>query len=78
MRILDPQRTEVVDNATWLGTMNLSSLLSYTQEITVARLLERDDFARRFAAHEPISLSEFFYPLLQGIDSVEILSLIHI
>lgn len=72
MRILDPQRTEVVDNATWLGTMNLSSLLSYTQEITVARLLERDDFARRFAAHEPISLSEFFYPLLQGIDSVEI------
>ncbi|MCW2603512.1 MAG: tyrosine--tRNA ligase [Pseudonocardiales bacterium] len=71
MRILDPQRTEVVDNAAWLGTMNLSSLLSYTQEITVARLLERDDFARRFAAHEPISLSEFFYPLLQGIDSVE-------
>lgn len=72
MRILDPERTEVVDNAAWLGTMNLSSLLSYTQEITVARLLERDDFARRFAAHEPISLSEFFYPLLQGIDSVEI------
>lgn len=72
MRILDPQRTEVVDNVAWLGTMNLSSLLSYTQEITVARLLERDDFARRFAAHEPISLSEFFYPLLQGIDSVEI------
>jgi len=72
MRILDPDRTEVVDNATWLGTMNLSSLLSYTQEITVARLLERDDFARRFEAHEPISLSEFFYPLLQGIDSVEI------
>jgi tyrosyl-tRNA synthetase len=72
MRILDPERTEVVDNSAWLSSMNLSSLLSYTQEITVARLLERDDFARRFAAHEPISLSEFFYPLLQGIDSVEI------
>lgn len=72
MRILDPARTEVVDNAAWLGTMNLGTLLGYTQEITVARLLERDDFARRFAAHEPISLSEFFYPLLQGIDSVEI------
>lgn len=72
MKILDPERTEVVDNAEWLGSMDLSSLLSYTREITVARLLERDDFARRFAAHEPISLSEFFYPLMQGIDSVEI------
>jgi tyrosyl-tRNA synthetase len=72
MKILDPSRTEVVDNASWLGTMDLASLLGYTREITVARLLERDDFARRFAAHEPISLSEFFYPLLQGIDSVEI------
>jgi tyrosyl-tRNA synthetase len=61
-----------VDNAAWLGTMDLAQMLGYTREITVARLLERDDFARRFAAHEPISLSEFFYPLLQGIDSVEI------
>lgn len=72
MRILDPDRTEVVDNAAWLSTMGLAEMLGYTREITVARLLERDDFARRFAAHEPISLSEFFYPLLQGIDSVEI------
>lgn len=72
MRILDPERTEVVDNADWLSTMGLAEMLGYTREITVARLLERDDFARRFAAHEPISLSEFFYPLLQGIDSVEV------
>jgi tyrosyl-tRNA synthetase len=72
MRILDPERTEVVDNSAWLGAMDLAQMLGYTREITVARLLERDDFARRFAAHEPISLSEFFYPLLQGIDSVEI------
>ena len=47
-------------------------MLGYTRQMTVAQLLERDDFARRFAAHQPISLSEFFYPLLQGIDSVEI------
>ena len=72
MRILDPDRTEVVDNADWLATMNLAELLGYTRQITVAQLLERDDFARRFAAHQPITLSEFFYPLLQGIDSVAI------
>jgi tyrosyl-tRNA synthetase len=72
MRILDPGRTEVVDNADWLGTMNLAEMLDYTRRITVAQLLERDDFSRRFRANQPITLSEFFYPLLQGIDSVEI------
>jgi len=72
MRILDPDRTEVVNNADWLGTMQLAELLGYTRQITVAQLLERDDFARRFAARQPITLSEFFYPLLQGIDSVEV------
>jgi len=72
MRILDPQRTEIRDNADWLGTMSLAQLLDYTRQLTVAQLLERDDFAKRFAANTPITLSEFFYPLLQGIDSVEI------
>jgi tyrosyl-tRNA synthetase len=72
MRILDPDRTEVVNNADWLGPMSLADILGYTREVTVAQLLERDDFARRFAARQPISLSEFIYPLLQGIDSVEI------
>jgi tyrosyl-tRNA synthetase len=72
MRILDPDRTEVVNNADWLGTMSLADILGYTRQITVAQLLERDDFARRFAGKQPISLSEFVYPLLQGIDSVEI------
>jgi tyrosyl-tRNA synthetase len=72
MRILDPNRAEVVNNADWLGTMQLADLLGYTRQLTVAQLLERDDFARRFAARQPITLSEFFYPLLQGIDSVEI------
>ncbi|TAM91313.1 MAG: tyrosine--tRNA ligase, partial [Jatrophihabitans sp.] len=72
MRILDPDRTEVVNNADWLGAMSLAEMLDYTRQVTVAHLLERDDFARRFATHQPITLSEFFYPLLQGIDSVQI------
>jgi tyrosyl-tRNA synthetase len=72
MRILDRDRCEVVDNAAWLSPMVLGDLLGYTRQVTVAQLLERDDFARRFKANEPITLSEFFYPLLQGIDSVEI------
>ena len=72
MRILDPARTEVVNNDTWLGPMTLADVLGYTRQMTVAQLLERDDFARRFKANAPISLSEFMYPLLQGIDSVEI------
>jgi tyrosyl-tRNA synthetase len=70
MRILDPDRTEIVNNADWLGVMNLAEVLEYTRLVTVAQLLERDDFARRFQAKAPITLSEFFYPLLQGIDSV--------
>jgi tyrosyl-tRNA synthetase len=72
MRILDPDRTEVVNNADWLGPMSLADILGYTRQVTVAQLLERDDFSRRFQARQPISLSEFIYPLLQGIDSVEI------
>ena len=52
--------------------MDLAELLDYTRQVTIAQLLERDDFARRFAGNTPISLSEFIYPLLQGIDSVEI------
>ena len=72
MRILDERRTEVVNNAEWLAPMRLAELLEYTRQLTVAQLLEREDFARRFAAQQPITLSEFFYPLLQGIDSVEI------
>jgi len=72
MRILDPDRVEVVNNADWLSPMTLAEMLDYTRQMTIAQLLERDDFAKRFAANTPISLSEFFYPLLQGIDSVEI------
>jgi tyrosyl-tRNA synthetase len=74
MRILDPARCEVVNNVDWLAPMRLGEMLGYTRQLTIAQLLERDDFSRRFKANEPISLSEFFYPLLQGIDSVEIRS----
>jgi tyrosyl-tRNA synthetase len=72
MKILDRERVEVVDNADWLGPMSLAEMLDYTRLVTVAQLLERDDFSRRFTAQQPITLSEFFYPLLQGIDSVAI------
>jgi len=72
MMVLSPDRTEVVNNADWLSPMPVAEMLEYTRMMTVAQLLERDDFARRFEAKQPISLSEFFYPLLQGIDSVAI------
>jgi tyrosyl-tRNA synthetase len=72
MRILDADRTEVVNNSDWLSGMGLADVLDYTRQMTVAQLLERDDFARRFSSRQPISLSEFIYPLLQGIDSVEV------
>jgi tyrosyl-tRNA synthetase len=74
MRILDPDRVEVRDNAEWLDPMTMAEIMSYAREVTVARLLERDDFARRHQEHLPISLVEFFYPLLQGIDSVAVRS----
>jgi tyrosyl-tRNA synthetase len=74
MRILDPDRTEIRDNADWLSPLGLAELLDYTRQLTVAQLLERDDFARRFAEHVPITLSEFCYPLLQGIDSVQVMA----
>jgi tyrosyl-tRNA synthetase len=72
MQVLDRDRTEVVNNADWLSPMQVAEMLEYTRMVTVAQLLERDDFARRFDAKQPISLSEFVYPLLQGIDSVAI------
>jgi tyrosyl-tRNA synthetase len=74
MRVLDPDRVEVRDNAEWLDPMTMAEIMGYAREVTVARLLERDDFARRYREHQPISLVEFFYPLLQGIDSVAIRS----
>jgi tyrosyl-tRNA synthetase len=73
-RILDPARTEVHRNSEWFGKMSFLDALSLSRQMTVARMLERDDFAKRYATNTPISLVEFLYPLLQGRDSVEIRS----
>ena len=65
-RILDRDRTEVRFNGEWLGKLEYAELVRLTRTGTVARLLERDDFAKRFAAHEPISVSELLYPFAQA------------
>jgi tyrosyl-tRNA synthetase len=71
-KILDPERTEVRYNAEWLGAMGMEAILRLTASTTVARMLERDDFAKRYAQGKPISIMEFLYPLLQGMDSVAV------
>jgi tyrosyl-tRNA synthetase len=68
--ILDPERTEVRYNAEWLEPMDMEGILRLTASYTVARMLERDDFAKRYHEGRPISIMEFLYPLLQGMDSV--------
>jgi tyrosyl-tRNA synthetase len=70
--IVDPQRTELRFNSEWLGQLDFAEILRLTRTMTVARMLERDDFAKRFAANEPISVSELLYPLMQAYDSVAI------
>ncbi|MDR2435799.1 MAG: tyrosine--tRNA ligase [Puniceicoccales bacterium] len=69
-KILDPKRTEVRYNSEWYRTMSLADLLQLAREMTVAQLIERDDFAKRYREKTPISLVEFLYPLIQGYDSV--------
>jgi tyrosyl-tRNA synthetase len=71
-KILDPDRTEVRYNAEWLEPMGMEAILRLTASTTVARMLERDDFAKRYAQGKPISIMEFLYPLLQGMDSVAV------
>ncbi len=70
--IIDPERTEVRFNSEWLGKLDYAEIIRITRTATVARLLERDDFAKRFAAKSPISVSELLYPLMQAYDSVAI------
>jgi tyrosyl-tRNA synthetase len=72
MRILDPTRVELRRNSEWLATMSMADVIRESAHLTVAQILERDDFAKRFAARQPISLVEFLYPLLQGYDSVAV------
>jgi tyrosyl-tRNA synthetase len=71
-RILDRERTEIRFNGEWLGKLDYAELVRLTRIGTVARLLERDDFAQRFSAREPISVSELLYPFAQGYDSVAV------
>ncbi|MCP9487727.1 MAG: tyrosine--tRNA ligase [Gaiellaceae bacterium MAG52_C11] len=71
-RIIDPEKTEVRFNSEWLKDLDFAGVLALTRTVTVAQLLERDDFAKRFAAREPISVSELLYPLMQAYDSVAI------
>jgi tyrosyl-tRNA synthetase len=70
--IIDPERTELRFNSEWLGKLDFAEVLRLTRTTTVARMLERDDFANRFRLNEPISVSELLYPLMQAYDSVAV------
>ncbi|MFV9988719.1 MAG: tyrosine--tRNA ligase [Coxiella endosymbiont of Dermacentor nuttalli] len=69
-RILDPGKTQVIFNSTWMNNLKADNLIRLASTYTVARMLKRDDFNKRYAAQQPISIHEFLYPLLQGYDSV--------
>ncbi len=69
-KILDPERTQVVFNSSWMDALSAADLIHLAARHTVARMLERDDFGKRHAAGQPISIHEFLYPLIQGYDSV--------
>ena len=69
-KILDPSKTEIVFNSSWLTDLGAAGMLKLAASLTVARMLERDDFSKRFKGNQPIAIHEFMYPLLQGYDSV--------
>ena len=69
-KVLDPDKTEVMFNSTWSEQLGASGMIKLAGKYTVARMLERDDFSKRFAEERPISIHEFLYPLMQGYDSV--------
>ncbi|HJX74539.1 MAG TPA: tyrosine--tRNA ligase [Candidatus Deferrimicrobiaceae bacterium] len=69
-KILDPERTEVRFNSEWLSPLSIEEMVRIAGQMTVARMLERDDFRRRYEENRPISIHEFLYPLFQGYDSV--------
>ena len=71
-KILDPDLTKVVFNSLWMNKMNAADLIRLASHHTVARMLERDDFDKRYKSNQPISIHEFLYPLIQGYDSVEL------
>jgi len=69
-KILEPSKTKVIFNSTWLNKMSAIDVIKLCSHYTVARMLERDDFHKRFLNEQPISIHEFIYPLLQGYDSI--------
>lgn len=69
-KILDPEKTEICFNSTWFDSLGAAGMIRLAAQHTVARMLERDDFAKRYAANQPIAIHEFLYPLCQGYDSV--------
>ena len=69
-KILDPAKTEVVYNSTWMNKLSSADMIKLAATHTVARMLERDDFSKRYRANQPIAIHEFLYPLVQGYDSV--------
>lgn len=69
-KILDPEKTEICFNSTWFDSLGAAGMIKLAAQQTVARMLERDDFAKRYAANLPIAIHEFLYPLCQGYDSV--------
>jgi tyrosyl-tRNA synthetase len=69
-KILDPAKTQIVFNSTWLTDLGAAGMIKLAASHTVARMLERDDFSKRFKGNQPIAIHEFLYPLLQGYDSV--------
>ena len=77
-KILDESKTQIVYNKEWLEELGAIGMLSLASNLTVARMLERDDFSKRYSSNTPIAVSEFMYPLLQGYDSVHLKSDIEI
>lgn len=73
-KILDPDKTTVYYNSEWLSPLQFADVVNLAAKMTVARMMERDDFAKRFQSNLPISVHEFFYPLMQGYDSVALAS----
>lgn len=73
-KILDPEKTEIVYNSSWINKMTPADMIKMSAQYTVARMLERDDFTKRYRSGTPISIHEFLYPLTQGYDSVALKS----
>ena len=69
-KILDPAKTQVVFNSEWFGNMSAGDMIALASQLTVSRMLERDDFSKRYASQTPIAIHEFLYPLVQGYDSI--------